>query len=39
VRSEVITQLVFRLAVVPALVWPNIRVVEVEVTAIRRPVD
>jgi hypothetical protein len=39
VRSEVIThQPVFRLAVVPALVWPNIRV-EVEVTAIHRPVD
>jgi hypothetical protein len=28
---------VFMLAVVPALVWPDIRV-EVEVTAIRRPV-
>jgi 2-iminobutanoate/2-iminopropanoate deaminase len=37
VRSAVIKhEPVFMLAVVPALVWPNIRV-EVEVTAIRRP--
>ncbi len=37
VRSSVIRhQPVFMLAVVPALVWPDIRV-EVEVTAIRRP--
>jgi 2-iminobutanoate/2-iminopropanoate deaminase len=37
VRSSMIRhQPVFMLAVVPALVWPNIRV-EVEVTAIRRP--
>jgi enamine deaminase RidA (YjgF/YER057c/UK114 family) len=37
VRSSVIKHKpVFTLAVVPALVWPNIRV-EVEVTAIRRP--
>jgi 2-iminobutanoate/2-iminopropanoate deaminase len=36
VRSAVIThEPVFMLAVIPALVWPNIRV-EVEVTAIRR---
>jgi 2-iminobutanoate/2-iminopropanoate deaminase len=35
VRSSVIThQPVFMLAVVPALVWPNIRV-EIEVTAVR----
>lgn len=37
VRSKVIThEPVFMLAVIPALVWPNIRV-EVEVTAIRTP--
>jgi 2-iminobutanoate/2-iminopropanoate deaminase len=37
VRSSVIKHKpVFMLAVVPALVWPNIRV-EVEVTAVRRP--
>jgi 2-iminobutanoate/2-iminopropanoate deaminase len=37
VRSAVIThEPVFMLAVVPALVWPNIRV-EIEVTAIRPP--
>ncbi|WAJ47108.1 Rid family hydrolase [Mycobacterium sp. Aquia_216] len=37
VRSSVIRhEPVFMLAVVPALVWPDIRV-EVEVTAIRRP--
>jgi enamine deaminase RidA (YjgF/YER057c/UK114 family) len=37
VRSSVIKHKpAFMLAVVPALVWPNIRV-EVEVTAIRRP--
>jgi enamine deaminase RidA (YjgF/YER057c/UK114 family) len=37
VRSSVIKhEPVFMLAVIPALVWPNIRV-EVEVTAIRRP--
>jgi 2-iminobutanoate/2-iminopropanoate deaminase len=37
VRSSVIRhQPVFMLAVVPALVWPDIRV-EIEVTAIRRP--
>ena len=37
VRSSVIKhQPVFMLAVVPALVWPDIRV-EIEVTAIRRP--
>jgi enamine deaminase RidA (YjgF/YER057c/UK114 family) len=37
VRSKVITHKpVFMLAVIPALVWPNIRV-EVEVTAIRTP--
>ncbi|HEX4559084.1 MAG TPA: Rid family hydrolase [Mycobacterium sp.] len=37
VRSKVIThEPVFMLAVIPPLVWPNIRV-EVEVTAIRTP--
>jgi enamine deaminase RidA (YjgF/YER057c/UK114 family) len=37
VRSAVIQhEPVFMLAVIPALVWPNIRV-EVEVTAIRQP--
>jgi 2-iminobutanoate/2-iminopropanoate deaminase len=37
VRSQVIKhEPVFMLAVIPALVWPNIRV-EVEVTAIRTP--
>jgi enamine deaminase RidA (YjgF/YER057c/UK114 family) len=37
VRASVIRhQPVFMLAVIPALVWPDIRV-EVEVTAIRRP--
>ncbi|MCV7408768.1 enamine deaminase RidA [Mycobacterium florentinum] len=37
VRSSVIKhEPVFMLAVIPALVWPDIRV-EVEVTAIRRP--
>lgn len=37
VRSSVIThQPVFMLGVIPALVWPNIRV-EIEVTAIRPP--
>jgi 2-iminobutanoate/2-iminopropanoate deaminase len=37
VRSQVIKhEPVFMLAVIPALVWPNIRV-EIEVTAIRTP--
>jgi 2-iminobutanoate/2-iminopropanoate deaminase len=37
VRSSVIRhQPVFMLAVIPALVWPDIRV-EIEVTAVRRP--
>jgi 2-iminobutanoate/2-iminopropanoate deaminase len=37
VRSQVIThQPVFMLGVLPALVWPNIRV-EIEVVAVRRP--
>jgi 2-iminobutanoate/2-iminopropanoate deaminase len=37
VRSSVIKhEPVFMLAVIPALVWPNLRV-EVEVTAVRRP--
>jgi enamine deaminase RidA (YjgF/YER057c/UK114 family) len=39
IRSSVIThQPVFMLGVIPALVWPNIRV-EIEVTAIRTPAN
>jgi 2-iminobutanoate/2-iminopropanoate deaminase len=37
VRSKMITHKpVFMLAIIPALVWPSIRV-EIEVTAVRRP--
>jgi 2-iminobutanoate/2-iminopropanoate deaminase len=37
VRSKMITRKpVFMLAIIPALVWPSIRV-EIEVTAVRRP--